>query len=135
MAIPKLPQRPKPSGKPGSHYKQQPNTGGIELFWKRTTAGNSAFTSYTNLSGLNWSKLIYVATLYRASLWKTALKHEMKPKTAGEPESKAALSTEGLQKEVSAFASQLGLFAGGEGNGFNDADFRPEKATKSIGEH
>jgi hypothetical protein len=58
----------------------------------------------------------------------------MKQKSAGKHKDEAVLTTEGLQQEISAFASQLGLFAGGESNGFNDADFRPEKAAKQIGE-
>ena len=44
---------------------------------------------------------------------------------------KPAASVDELQKEVSAFASQLGL-APGVSNGFNDSDFRPEVANKSI---
>ncbi|KAK9820060.1 hypothetical protein WJX72_005600 [[Myrmecia] bisecta] len=37
-----------------------------------------------------------------------------------------------LKAEVQAFASQLGLAAGGGGDGFNDQDFRPPAASKQL---
>ena len=50
---------------------------------------------------------------------------------------RARLSTEAegdLAADVKAFASQLGLSAGGPtGGGFDDSDFRPEAAQKRIG--
>lgn len=44
---------------------------------------------------------------------------------------KLVVPIDDLQKEVSEFASQLGL-ASGTANGFNDSDFRPEVAKKAI---
>ncbi len=39
----------------------------------------------------------------------------------------------GLHAEVKAFASSLGL-AAGDGDGFNDSDFRPENAKRKFGD-
>lgn len=44
-----------------------------------------------------------------------------------------AADTAELASEVAAFASQLGLASGAGGQGFDDSDFRPDKAALKLG--
>ena len=57
------------------------------------------------------------------------------PKGSGGPTAKRPPPEDGagLHAEVKAFASSLGL-AAGDGDGFNDSDFRPENAKRKFGD-
>ena len=59
-------------------------------------------------------------------------KHSKKQQSNGTGNRQPAGKGSNLQGEVAEFASSLGLASGGSQQGFDDSDFRPEKAQKRF---